>query len=152
MNSLAMLLATWFGCGRWPKGPGTAGSIGAFVAWPLVVSMGWPAWSFAALALALTPVAIWSAQRIASLESSKDPQIVVVDEVVGQWVSLAGIGAFDWRWAVAAFALFRLFDMWKPGPVRWLERLPGGTGIVADDLGAGVLAAVVLLLAGWLNR
>ncbi len=76
----------------------------------------------------------------------------MVDEVLGTWVALSAIPAFDWRWALTAFLLFRLFDIWKPWPVRGLESLPDGTGIVADDLAAGVWAAVVILMAGWLNR
>jgi hypothetical protein len=81
----------------------------------------------------------------------KDPQFVVVDEVVGQWLALAGARALNWKAWLAAFVLFRLFDIWKPFPVRQLESLPGGVGIVADDLMAGVYAALVLFLAGWFN-
>jgi phosphatidylglycerophosphatase A len=114
--------------------------------------MGWPAWSFLVAALVFTPVGIWAATRTAALAGKKDPGLVVVDEVLGTWVALAAIPAFEWRWALAAFALFRLFDIWKPWPVRRLESLPAGTGIVADDLAAGVWAAVVIVAAGWLNR
>lgn len=151
MNKAALALATWFGCGYWPWGPGTAGSLGAFVLWPLVFAAGGRPWLFALAAMVAAPAAIWSATRTAALTGRKDPQIVVVDEVVGQWIALAAMPSLDWRWGVAAFALFRVFDIWKPWPVRRLEALPEGTGIVADDLAAGVWAAVVLLLARWLN-
>jgi phosphatidylglycerophosphatase A len=81
--------------------------------------------------------------------------LVVVDEVLGQWIALAALTAWSWPWALVAFALFRLFDIVKPWPVWKLERLPGGTGIVLDDLGAGVYAWVTLrvlqLAAGWFN-
>ena len=73
------------------------------------------------------------------------------DEVIGQWISLAGARRFNWESCLAAFLLFRLFDIWKPPPVRQLERLPGGLGIVADDAMAGVYGALVLFAAGWFN-
>ena len=107
------------------------------------------------LAAVCTPVGIWSAGRAAILKRTKDPQLVVIDEVLGQWIALAAIPHWSWQWALAAFALFRLFDITKPWPVRQLEDLPGGTGIVADDLGAGLYGAavllVVLLVGGWFN-
>ena len=91
---------------------------------------------------------IWAAGVTAREIKSKDPQIVVVDEVVGQWMTLAGATAVNWHSFVLAFALFRIFDIWKPAPVRQLERLPGGFGIVADDMMAGVYGALVLFAAG----
>ena len=75
----------------------------------------------------------------------------MVDEVLGQWITLAGATALNWKSWLAAFCLFRLFDIWKPPPVRQLEALPGGTGIVADDVMAGVYGALVLFLRGWFN-
>ncbi len=82
---------------------------------------------------------------------SKDPQFVVVDEVVGQWISLGGAARLNWKSLLAGFVLFRLFDIWKPWPARALEKLPRGYGIVMDDVMAGVYAALVLFLAGWFN-
>ena len=76
---------------------------------------------------------------------------MVVDEVVGQWLTLAGARTLNWKSYLAAFLLFRLFDIWKPPPVRQLESLPGGVGIVADDLMAGLYAALVLFVAGCFN-
>jgi phosphatidylglycerophosphatase A len=152
MSSFARLLATWFGCGLMPVAPGTFGSLGALaVAWPLIHYWGWPAWWFAPLAVAFLPLAIWSATQTARAAASKDPGLVVIDEVVGQWIALAGclhLTAAGW---LLAFCLFRVFDIWKPWPVRNLESLPEGTGIVADDCMAGVYAGVVLLLSGWFN-
>ena len=81
----------------------------------------------------------------------KDPGFVVVDEVIGQWIAIAGAHSVNWKSYLGAFALFRLFDIWKPPPVRQLEALPEGLGIVADDAMAGVYAALVLFLAGWFN-
>jgi phosphatidylglycerophosphatase A len=108
---------------------------------------------FAALAAAALAPSIWAADRMARDTGSKDPQTVVVDEVVGQWIALAGAPTLArWEWWVAAFVLFRLFDIFKPPPVRALERVPGGAGIVLDDVMAGIYAALVLALAGWFNR
>lgn len=156
MNRLALALATWFGCGYWPWGPGTAGSAGGLlVAWVLVRYAAWPVWWLLPLAAIATPVAIWAASRTARIVGKKDPGLVVVDEVLGQWIALAVLPAWTWQGALAAFVLFRLFDITKPWPVRNLESLPEGTGIVADDLGAGIYAGialwVVLLAAGWFN-
>ncbi len=149
MKTFARVLATWFGCGYAPKGPGTAGSLGALlVAWPLRHE---PPWFFAALALVFLAPSIWAAGSTAVQVGKKDPQIVVIDEVVGQWIALAGALAYSPIAWSAAFVLFRAFDIWKPWPVRQLECLPGGTGIVMDDVMAGVYAALVLYLAGWNN-
>jgi len=125
------------------------------IAWVLVRYAGWSTWWLLLLAAIATPVGIWAAGRTARIVGQKDPGLVVVDEVLGQWIALAALPTWTWQGALAAFVLFRLFDMTKPWPVRDMERLPGGTGIVADDLGAGIYAAialrVVLLAAGWFN-
>lgn len=152
MIRLANLISTWFGCGRFPGSPGTAGSAAAIaiaIAIEHFVSLQ-PFW-FAVFAVLLLPVAIWAAGVSSRAAKTEDPQFVVVDEVVGQWIALAGARALNWKSYLAAFALFRLFDIWKPAPVRQLERLPGGWGINADDAMAGVYAALVLFLAGWFN-
>ena len=152
MNKLALAIATWFGCGYAPWAPGTVGSAGGvLVGWLLVRYAGWPPWTLAALAALSTPVGIWAAGRAADLVGKKDPGLVVVDEVVGQWIALGGAANLKWPVWLAAFALFRLMDIWKPAPVRQLERLPGGYGIVADDVMAGVYAALVLWAAGCFN-
>lgn len=155
-RTLALTISTWFGCGYWPWGPGTAGSAGGvLVAWLLVRYAGWSPWMLLVLTAVATPIGIWSASRTAEIKQKKDPQLVVVDEVLGQWIVLAAIPHWTWQWALLAFVLFRAFDMTKPAPVRQLESLPAGTGIVADDLGAGVYGAAVVLLVlavgGWFN-
>jgi phosphatidylglycerophosphatase A len=104
---------------------------------------------FAVLAAAITPAAIWSASVMARRTGSTDPQKVVIDEVAGQWLTLAGANQLTWKMWLAAFLLFRVFDIVKPFPLRRLERLHGGLGIVADDLGAGIYAASVLYAIGW---
>lgn len=99
--------------------------------------------------MAFLPVSIWAAGWTARYVGRKDPPLVVVDEVIGLWITLAGAAALNWKTWLAAFVLFRVFDIWKPAPVRQLEKLPGGYGIVADDAMAGVYGALVLAAAGY---
>ena len=151
-TSLAWLWATFFGSGLCPVAPGTAGSISALVAaWLIVRWLGVPGWAFAVSAAVLIAPAIWAAGTLEMRFGEHDPGQVVIDEVLGQWITLAPIinwHAADW---LLAFVLFRIFDIWKPFPVRRLEALPGGNGIVADDLMAGVYAALVLFTVRCFN-
>ena len=152
MSALARILGTCFFLGYVPKGPGTAGSLGALaLAWWLHMYEGIPAAGFAVYALLLLAPASWAAGRVADDIGKKDPQIVVIDELVGQWIALGGASTLNWKSWIAAFALFRVFDIWKPPPVRQLERVSGGAGIVLDDVMAGIYAALVLYFAGWFN-
>jgi phosphatidylglycerophosphatase A len=151
-TKLAISLATWFGCGYSPAAPGTAGSLAALaIAILLHRYAGFAPWHFLLLAAILFIPATRAATITAEVKKLKDPQIVVVDEVLGQWIALAGARTLNWKSYLAAFALFRLFDIWKPPPVRQLESLPGGLGINLDDVMAGVYGALVLFLAGWFN-
>lgn len=149
MKTAARVLSTWFYCGYAPVGPGTAGSLAALViAWALHQYAGLPPYAFAILGAALAIPGGWAAGVTAREIGSKDPGLVVVDEVVGQWITLAGASTLNWKSWLAAFLLFRLFDIWKPPPVRQFERLPGGIGIVADDAMAGIFGAVALYALG----
>ena len=103
-------------------------------------------WHFALLGAALFLPGVWAATRTARALQKKDPGMVVVDEVIGQWITLAGAHHLTWANYFLAFVLFRLFDIWKPPPVRRLEALPEGLGIVADDVMAGIYAAAVLFV------
>jgi phosphatidylglycerophosphatase A len=151
-RSAAVLLATWFGCGWSPVAPGTAGSLAALLMGAgLVEYAGWPPWTLGVLAAALFLPACWVSGLAALAKGKKDPGYIVIDEVVGQWIAMAGILSWNWKVALASFALFRLFDITKPFPARRLESLPGGLGIVADDAAAGIYAALVLFLAGCFN-
>lgn len=156
MSGLAHLIGTWFYLGHVPKGPGTAGSAGAIlIAWLLATFAGFSPLAVGILGFVFIPIGIWASSVVAREAGSKDPQIVVADEVAGQWITFAGAGLAGIEWSltlwIAAFILFRLFDITKPPPVRALEKLPGGTGIVMDDVGAGIYAALVLFAAGWFN-
>jgi phosphatidylglycerophosphatase A len=151
VNRLALTIATWFGCGYFPWGPGTVGSL-AGVAIALILShwgLGRDVLSIL-IAVLLLP-AIWSASRTERILGQEDPGLVVVDEVLGQWVTLLGAPARSWKVFVAGFVLFRLLDIWKPWPVRNMEAIPEGAGIVADDLAAGVYGAFMLYIGGVLR-
>lgn len=156
---LARALATIGGLGDHLPAPGTTvGSLaGAVLYW--VASLVWPG-APTAVALAglvvLLPLSVWACGAEAERRGIVDPHPVVMDEVAGQWLALAFIALVQrhppgFRELIAAFLLFRLFDVVKPWPIRRLERLPGGWGIVADDLAAGAAAgALALALFGLL--
>jgi phosphatidylglycerophosphatase A len=149
VTRLALPLATWFGCGYFPWGPGTVGSMaGLLIAAALHFWAGAGQVTFLVMTLVLLPPAVWSATQAARLLKREDPGVVVVDEVLGQWVTLLGAVTLNWKTFLAAFLLFRIFDIWKPWPVWVLERLPEGTGIIADDLGAGLYGALILYIGG----
>ena len=151
-NKPAWLFATGLGCGYSRIAPGTVGSLAAILlAWPLS-RIGFGRIHFLVLAFALVYPAIRAASIVAAESNRKDPQVVVIDEVLGQWLTLAGALRFDFPTLALAFALFRLFDIWKPPPIRLIEQIPGGAGIVLDDMMAGAYAALVLFLVGWFNR
>jgi phosphatidylglycerophosphatase A len=145
-NPFAFLIATWFGCGYAPVAPGTAGSLAALVIAIALNYAGYGRGMLLILTAILLAPGIWSAGVVAIETNKHDPQIVVVDEVIGQWITLAGAAAFNWKTCLASFVLFRLLDMWKPAPARQLESLPGGWGIVADDVMAGVYGALAIFV------
>ena len=141
VDSLARGVATAFGSGYSPLAPGTAGSaVGLLLFWPMA-AWWWP-WQLGAGA-ALLVVGALAATRVAEGVGLKDPGIVVVDEVLGQWVTLVAL-PFTPVTAALGFLLFRVMDIVKPWPARDLERLPGGWGIMADDVAAGVYAHLAL--------
>lgn len=153
----ATLIATFFGAGRLKPGPGTWGSLATLLVWA-VLSHFLPRASIIpvniALAILAVAVGIPAATRVARASGLKDPQFVVIDETAGQLITLIG-APLAWKSFLAGFILFRAFDIVKPPPVRQLERLPGGTGIVVDDVGAGLYALLVmhlLLHSGLLTR
>jgi phosphatidylglycerophosphatase A len=145
LSPAVRLLATAGGLGYLPLAPGTYGSaLGAVLCLPLL-SLPWPV--LAAAALVLTAVAVWAAGQVAAARGISDPSEVVIDEVAGMWWAALLLPATPYD-LVAVFLLFRLFDVVKPAPIPRLERLPGGLGIVADDVAAGLLARV----AWWLLK
>jgi len=141
LDAAARWLATGFGSGHAPVAPGTAGSaVGLVLFWPLAfLSLPWQA----AACLALFVVGSLASTRVARSLGRKDPGLVVVDEIVGMWVTLLAL-PFTPGVAVAGFVLFRVMDIFKPWPARSLEALPDGWGIMADDVAAGVYAHLLL--------
>jgi phosphatidylglycerophosphatase A len=148
-------VATFFGAGLGKPGPGTWGSVAAVLLWAAYAWLFHPgpdALLFALLAgIALSIALGVPAATIAARESGRhDPQFVVIDEVAGQWIALLGSRP-NWRHALIALILFRLFDITKPFPARQLESLPRGWGIVFDDVAAGLYAlGVAWLLHRWI--
>jgi len=148
----ATLVATFFGTGRLKPGPGTWGSLATVVLWALLSHFLPTSWvlpanvGLAGLAIA---VGIPAATQVARASGKKDPQFVVIDETAGQLITLIG-APLAWKSFLTGFILFRAFDIVKPPPVRQLERLPEGTGIVVDDVAAGLYGmAVMHLLLHW---
>ena len=142
----ATLVATFFGAGRLRPGPGTWGSLATVLLWWLLASH-LPPGARLPVILVLILLSVAIGIPAATLEArgcgKKDPSHVVIDEVAGQLLTLVAC-PIVWQGLLAGFILFRAFDIVKPPPVRSLEKLPEGTGIVVDDLGAGVYALIVL--------
>ena len=148
LDRLAWLYATGCGVGLAPKAPGTFGSLlGPLLVW-LWQSLERPI-EGAAVALIGILLGVGAAQRVARRYGLADPGCVVCDEIAAFAIVFA-VTPVTWTTAVLGFAWFRLFDIWKPWPIHRLERLPGGWGIMADDLLAGVFAAVALQGTQWL--
>ena len=147
----AWLIGTFFGAGLLKPGPGTYGSIAAVLLWYAAAHILHPvpgalAIGTAIAALLATLIGIPAATIVARESGREDPGHVVIDEVAGQLIALIAIPA-DWRHAALSLILFRLFDIFKPPPIRQLERLPAGTGIMLDDVAAGLFALAVAQLA-----
>ncbi len=149
--SWSKLLATWFGVGLAPFAPGTVASVvAALIAWPIALVFGhWMLlWLGLALGLAAIPISSAYARRC----GREDPSECVIDEVAGQWIACAFAPATLLSF-VLAFAFFRYFDITKPWPISAAEKLKGGLGIMADDIVAGIIAGLIMLLfvhAGYL--
>jgi phosphatidylglycerophosphatase A len=143
-DRLGRILAIWFGCGLVPKGPGTMGTLGAVPLY-LLLAQGGP-WGVLAGLLVLLPISFWAANVVVRQLAHHDPQIIVIDEVVGFLVACLPHPQ-GFREIAFAFVAFRIFDMTKPFPARRAESLPGGYGVVMDDVFAGLWAAAALLLA-----
>jgi phosphatidylglycerophosphatase A len=150
------VIATFFGVGRLRPGPGSWGSAAALLLWAALAHALHPALRtpvVIVLAILIALIGIPAATQVARSSGSKDPQFVVIDEVAGQLITLIA-APLGWKTFLAGFILFRAFDIVKPPPVRQLEKLPEGTGIVLDDVAAGIYAFVgmqLLLHFGLLN-
>ena len=150
---LPVLIGTGFGSGFSPFAPGTAGALLASIIWiALYFLLPFTAllWTTAALVVLFTFAGIWAANKLESCWG-EDPSRVVVDEMVGVWIPLLAVPDNDrWYWyVIAAFALFRIFDIVKPLGVRKMENFKGGVGVMMDDVLAGVYSFILIAVARW---
>ena len=140
-----LMFLTWFGAGFSFHAPGTVGSLNAL---PMAVGIAWLGGSRALIIAAILPFVlglIYTARFLRTEPDQTDPQWIVIDEVVGLWITLAAV-PLNLIWYVIGFALFRAFDIYKPWPVNWADKnVPGALGIMLDDVLAGLYAAGVLI-------
>ena len=151
LSSPAGWIACGFGSGLIPWAPGTAGSLAALVPWLALRELAWPLY-LGVVVLAFV-VGVWASAAVVAELHIDDPGFIVWDEFVGQWIALLPLLWFsrDLRWVPIAFALFRLFDVWKPWPVSWADRrIKGGIGVMFDDVLAGMYAATMLAIAAYI--
>jgi len=143
-------IASGFGSGFSPRAPGTVGTAAALLPWLWLRMLPLP---FYALAVLIAfAIGVWASSWVVRRSGVQDPQVVVWDEFVGVWIALVAAPT-GWIWMLAGFALFRLFDIWKPWPVSWAdEKIGGGLGVMLDDVFAGVYALVVLQVTVYFLR
>ena len=150
---MSKLIATFFYVGHIPFAPGTFGSLAALPVWfALSFIGGWP------LVVTCTVIAyfvgVWATAQETSGSANHDPSEIVIDEVAGQWLALLplsmGLGVGGVLGIVIAFALFRFFDITKLGPVGWADRLNTPTGVMLDDVIAGAISAIILIIIGFI--
>ena len=150
-SHLSWLIATFFYIGKMQPGPGSWAAGATVMLWWIVAQFippGWGGFTAAVLAVAVTLIGISPATVVERESGIEDPGFVVIDEVAGQMFALIAV-PLAWKYLIASFILFRSFDIVKPFPLRRLETLPRGTGIMMDDVGAGLYALVLLQL--WLH-
>ena len=136
-GKIALILSTWFGTGLLPVAPGTFGSVTAV---PIVLGLAYLGIGYTAITISIVvAVAIWSSGRCKKLLGNDDPPVVVIDEVAGFLLTMFLLPS-SWLTLGLGFVLFRFFDILKPYPIRKVEKLRGGLGIVGDDLVAGIYA------------
>ncbi|MEX0838970.1 MAG: phosphatidylglycerophosphatase A [Parvibaculum sp.] len=139
-----VLVATWFGAGLIRPGPGTWGSLAAVpFAFAIVHFLGATVLAFTALVVFI--VGIWASSRYCVAAGTEDASEVVVDEVAAMWLVFAALPMSPINW-LAGFALFRIFDIWKPWPIRIVERrFKSGLGVMADDVVAAIYAVITFI-------
>lgn len=152
VRAIALVVATGAGSGYSPFASGTAGSaVGLLLFWPLA-QLSIPL--YAITVVGVTCVGIWAAEQMCRLWQTEDDGRIVIDEIAGQLITLAPLLFFgrtrSFAWVVTGFVVFRCLDVWKPGPVRWLDQnVHGGAGVVLDDVLAGVFGAIAMAILMW---
>ena len=153
---LPIIIGTGFGSGFWPWGPGTAGALLATVMWSVLsffLSSSTLFFVTLALVIVLTALGTWATQRLMPFWGD-DPSRVVADEMVGVWIPLLACptlseGGAAWAYCIAAFVLFRLFDIFKPLGIRKIDRMKGAFYVMADDILAGIYSLIIIIAARW---
>nr|WP_268991130.1 phosphatidylglycerophosphatase A [Enterobacillus tribolii] len=141
------LLATGFGSGLSPWMPGTMGSIAAIPFWLLLIQL--PLQLYSLVVMFSFCIGIYICSRTSRDIGVHDHGSIVWDEFVGMWITLIALPVNSWQWVLAGFVVFRILDAAKPWPISWFDRrIHGGTGIMVDDVVAGVLAAAVIFGVG----
>jgi len=147
---LAFLYATGLGVGLLRPAPGTWGSLLGFLLFALILTLAWPVWTVVLFTLLTLALAVPASDDAARQLGKTDPGSVVADEIFAVPIALFPflfLQSIHWPWWIIAFILYRLCDILKPWPARQLERLPGGLGIVADDIAAAFWCAILLTTA-----
>jgi phosphatidylglycerophosphatase A len=145
-SRISWLIATFFGIGFLQPGSGTWASAVTLLLWWAAARLMAPSWLLPVailLAVAITLIGIPPSTTVGRESGREDPGFVVIDEVAGQMIAMIG-APLNWKYLLASFILFRSFDIVKPFPLRRLEHLPEGTGIMMDDVGAGLYALVLV--------
>lgn len=146
-NNFIKMLASFFGLGYLPKSPGTFGTLGGVLIW--ILMWNFPVWEYLIVVIFIVIISTLISHKAWHIYGKTDNQHIVIDEVAGFLVSMIG-SSYTWYWGVFGFILFRIFDIFKPFPVRQAEDLYGGIGIVADDVVAGILAMMVMIATRFL--
>lgn len=149
---IPVIIATGFGSGFSPVAPGTAGALLACLIWwalSLCLSASALMLVTAALVVVFTFAGVWSANRLEPYWG-EDPSRIVVDEMVGVWIPLLAASRDNLWYALAAFVLFRFFDILKPLGIRRMEALPGGIGVMMDDILSGIYSLILIIGTQWL--
>jgi phosphatidylglycerophosphatase A len=146
--TIAKAVATAGGAGYSPIAPGTCGTAVTIpLAWALADV---PIWAFIGAAVVITFIGVLAAHYADRAWGTHDAQRIVIDEVAGYLVTMIPVDKHHWGTLLTGFVVFRFFDIVKPPPVRWLdENLPGGWGVVFDDVAAGVMGAIVMAVLAY---
>lgn len=151
-QKICAFVATGFGSGYWPWGPGTAGALVATGMWFLlgrVVTEPVLVITTAVAIVAATVVGTWTTNQLEPVWG-EDPSKVVIDEMIGVWIPLLVCPLDSWQYALAAFVLFRFFDILKPLGIRSLDLRHGGFWVMADDILAGIYSMILIAVFRWL--
>ncbi|MFC1550141.1 phosphatidylglycerophosphatase A [Candidatus Neomarinimicrobiota bacterium] len=144
-HKLAYWIASVVKIGQVPFAPGTAGSFVAMVMWYIIIDYLNP-YSFILITLIIFAVGVYTSSIVVRHNNKSDPPQIVIDEWIGQWITLFLLPK-SILWGFIGFVYFRVFDILKPGPVKLLDQMPGGWGIMLDDIAAGIFAFLLLQLS-----